>query len=171
MYVLASLCSLPHCLLYASYVPHLHRQIREARPKLQRRRLRLIHAGRLLTDGTQISSWLGTLEERQQRAATKVKDETDPSILPTALLTGGSSSASVSAVPWLHCSVGAQLSDGEEEREVQPQVCLNTPFPFPLHYAGDVTYLTLPFCSTWTLIVLIRIRPYLGGANQAPARF
>jgi len=95
-------------------------KIREARPKLQRRRLRLIHAGRLLTDRTQISSWLGTLEERQQRAATKVKDETDPSILPTALPTG-TSSASVSAVPWLHCSVGAQLTDGEEEGEAQPQ--------------------------------------------------
>ncbi|KAF8500799.1 DUF2407 C-terminal domain-containing protein [Russula emetica] len=95
-------------------------KIREARPKLQRRRLRLIHAGRLLTDATRISSWLGTLEERQQRAATKVKDETDPSILPTVPSTS-SSSTSVPAVPWLHCSVGAQLSDGEEEGEAQPQ--------------------------------------------------
>ena len=107
-------------------------QIREERPKLHRRRLRLIHAGRLLADGTQISSWLGTLEERQQRAATKVKDKSDPSILPTALPTSSSSaSAPAVAVPWLHCSVGAQLSDGEEEGEAQPQVRHNQlPFPF-----------------------------------------
>ena len=53
----------PSCLL------QLHRQIREAGHKLQRRRLRLNHAGRFLNDGTQLSSWLGTLEEeRQQRA-------------------------------------------------------------------------------------------------------
>jgi hypothetical protein len=103
-------------------------QIREARPKLQRRRLRLIHAGRLLADGTHLESWLGTLEERQQRAAATraAKDEPDPSILPNA-----PPPSSAAALPWLHCSVGAQLSDGEEDGEVQPQVrpC-SVPFPF-----------------------------------------
>ena len=65
--------------LCPSYLLQLHRQIREAGHKLQRRRLRLNHAGRFindgnhagrfLNDGTQLSSWLGTLEEeRQQRA-------------------------------------------------------------------------------------------------------
>jgi len=93
-------------------------QIREVRPKLQRRRLRLIHAGRLLADGTQLASWLGTLEERQQRTATKVKDESDPSVLPNA----PPPRSATAAVPWLHCSVGAQLSDGEEDGEAQPQV-------------------------------------------------
>jgi len=89
-------------------------KIREARPQLQRRRLRLVHAGRLLTDGTQLTSWLGTLEERQQRATSKDKgkgkgkDEPDTSILP-------------SAPPWLNCSVGPQLADGEEDGEAQPQ--------------------------------------------------
>jgi hypothetical protein len=92
-------------------------QIREARPQLQRRRLRLIHAGRLLTDETQLASWLGTLEERQLRAATKGKDETDP----LALLTPPGPSAPGS-VPWLHCSVGAPLSDGEEDGDAQAQV-------------------------------------------------
>jgi hypothetical protein len=113
----------------------VHRQIREERPKLQRRRLRLIHAGRLLPDGTKLSSWLGTLKERQQRAATKVKVETDPSILPTVLPTGSSSISVPAAVPWLHCSVGAQLSDDEEEGEAQPQV---RPFLFPLYFAKDI---------------------------------
>ncbi|KAH9975627.1 DUF2407 C-terminal domain-containing protein [Russula compacta] len=91
-------------------------KIREARPQLQRRRLRLIHAGRLLADGTQLASWLGAHEERQQRAATKSKDEPNPSTWPT--LPG---SAAAAAVPWLHCSVGAQLSEGEEDGEAQQQ--------------------------------------------------
>ncbi|KAH9969818.1 DUF2407 C-terminal domain-containing protein [Russula dissimulans] len=88
-------------------------EIREARPQLQRRRLRLVHAGRLLTDRTQLTSWLGTLEERQQRAASKGKgkDEPDTSILPSA----------PPSVPWLNCSVGPQLADGEEDGEVEPQ--------------------------------------------------
>ena len=136
--LLSAPCPLPHCLLHAFHSPHIHRQIRESRPKLQRRRLRLIHAGRLLTDRTQISSWLGTLEERQQRAATKVKDETDPSTLPTALPTG---SSSASAVPWLHCSVGAQLIGGEEEGETQPQVR-----PITLYFCQDICSHRLTIC-------------------------
>jgi hypothetical protein len=85
---------------------------------VQRRRLRLIHAGRLLPDGTQLVSWLGTHEERQQRATTRGKDDVaDPtSLLPAA--TGGASAP----VPWLHCSVGATISDGEDEGETQTQV-------------------------------------------------
>jgi len=84
---------------------------------VQRRRLRLIHAGRLLPDGTQLASWLGTHEERQQRAATKGKDDAaDPSsLLPAA-------TGAPAPVPWLHCSVGATISDGEEEGETQTQV-------------------------------------------------
>jgi len=88
-------------------------KIREERPQLQRRRLRLIHAGRLLPDRTQLTSWLGTLEERQQRAAmttVKGKEEADSSVLPAA-----------APAPWLHCSVGAQLTDGEEDGETQTQ--------------------------------------------------
>ncbi|KAI0260683.1 DUF2407 C-terminal domain-containing protein [Gloeopeniophorella convolvens] len=93
-------------------------KIREARPQLQRRRLRLIHSGRLLADGTELALWLSSLEERQRRAAAKDKDkdETDPLLSPTTTTPGGFGS-----VPWLHCSVGAQLSEGEEEGEAQPQ--------------------------------------------------
>ncbi|KAH9991249.1 hypothetical protein BJV77DRAFT_1068389 [Russula vinacea] len=103
-------------------------KIREARPKLQHRRLRLIHAGRLLADGTHLESWLSTLEERQQRAAaTKAKDDADPSILsPSAPLPSSAAAPGpVPALPWLHCSVGAQLSDGDEDGEVQPQVSVS----------------------------------------------
>ena len=90
-------------------------QIREERPQLHRRRLRLIHGGRLLTDNTQLASWLSTLEERQQRAATKDKEDVDSSIAPTA--------PGPSSVSWLlHCSVGPPLSEGEEDDDAQAQV-------------------------------------------------
>lgn len=89
-------------------------KIREARPQLQRRRLRLIHAGRLLNDSTQLASWLSTFEERQQRAAAK---DTDSSMAP---ITPGS--AAPGPVLWLlHCSVGPQLSEGEEDEDARAQ--------------------------------------------------
>ncbi|KAI9464956.1 DUF2407 C-terminal domain-containing protein [Lactarius psammicola] len=92
-------------------------QIREARPQLQHRRLRLIHAGRLLTDSTQLASWLSTLEERQQRASTKDKDGTDSLVTPTTPYP-----ATPGAVPWLlQCSVGPQLSEGEDDDDAQAQ--------------------------------------------------
>ena len=59
-------------------------QIREECPQLQCRRLRLIHAGWLLADKTQLASWLGTLEVHQQRATTKAR--TNPTHLCTAWL-------------------------------------------------------------------------------------
>ncbi|KAI9508420.1 DUF2407 C-terminal domain-containing protein [Russula earlei] len=93
-------------------------KIREARPQLHRRRLRLVHAGRLLTDGTLLASWLGALEERQQRAATKGKGEADASMLPA---NASPSTAAAATAPWLNCSVGPPLSEGEEDGEAQPQ--------------------------------------------------
>jgi hypothetical protein len=112
-------------------------QIRAARPQLQRRRLRLIHAGRLLTDGTQLASWLGTLEERQQRAATKGKDEPDLPTLPSTLTPGPSAPG---YVPWLNCSVGAPLSDGEEDsNDAQPQVR----WQLVIHLSSSTLYILL----------------------------
>ena len=80
-------------------------QIRDARPSLQDRRLRLIHSGRLLTDGTQLYSWLETLEERQRRAAAANEGDSNSPLGDTALNT------------WLHCSVGPKLEPGEEEEK------------------------------------------------------
>ncbi|KIP02789.1 hypothetical protein PHLGIDRAFT_111665 [Phlebiopsis gigantea 11061_1 CR5-6] len=90
------------------HVRDVKRKIRDARPALQDRRLRLIHSGRLLTDGTQLYSWLETLEERQRRA--------------TAANEGvhGSTSGDTPSNTWLHCSVGPTLEPGEEdEKKVQ----------------------------------------------------
>lgn len=87
-----------------------HGQIRDARPELQKRRLRLIHSGRLLTDGTFIYSWLTSLEDKQRKA---IKDVTTEEDVPGA----------TQAFTWLHCSVGPELTH-EEEEENLAQVCI-----------------------------------------------
>ncbi|KAG9315991.1 hypothetical protein JVU11DRAFT_3649 [Chiua virens] len=79
-----------------------------ARPQLNDRRLRLIHAGRLLTDGTLLHSWLSTLEERQQRANVSQSNDT-PSPPQPQIIT------------WLHCSVGPKVEPGTESED-KPQV-------------------------------------------------
>lgn len=85
-------------------------QVRDARPELQRRRLRLIHSGRLLTDGTFIYSWLTSLEDKQRKAVKEVTAEEVPSVSQ--------------ALTWLHCSVGPELTQEEEEEENLTQVRL-----------------------------------------------
>lgn len=80
-------------------------QIRDVRPELQRRRLRLIHSGRLLTNGTFIYSWLTSLEDKQRKA---VKDVTTEEDIPSAN----------QALTWLHCSVGPELTQEEEEENL-----------------------------------------------------
>ncbi|EKM52060.1 uncharacterized protein PHACADRAFT_102061 [Phanerochaete carnosa HHB-10118-sp] len=89
-------------------VRDMKRKIRDARPSLTDRRLRLIHLGRLLTDGTNLYSWLESLEERQRKAleSSEGQDQTASPSIPTT---------------WLHCSVGPKLEPGEEE-ETKVQV-------------------------------------------------
>lgn len=82
-------------------------QIREARPELENRRLRLIQSGRLLTDGTFLYAWLVSLEEKQQRAnieTTEIPDKT--------------------ATTWIHCSVGPKSEKNEAGEDEKEQVCL-----------------------------------------------
>ncbi|GJE91718.1 DUF2407 ubiquitin-like domain-containing protein [Phanerochaete sordida] len=83
-------------------VRDVKRKVRDARPALQDHRLRLIHAGRLLTDGTNLYAWLEALEEKQRRAVAGAE---------------GAESAAGAGLPttWLHCSVGPKLEPGEEE--------------------------------------------------------
>ena len=78
-------------------------QIRDVRPELQRRRLRLIHSGRLLTDGTFIYSWLTSLEDKQRKAVKDVTEDEFPNVSQ--------------ALTWLHCSVGPELAQEEEEED------------------------------------------------------
>ncbi|KZT23399.1 hypothetical protein NEOLEDRAFT_1069434 [Neolentinus lepideus HHB14362 ss-1] len=76
-------------------------RIRDARPLLQNRRLRLIHSGKLLMDRTDLHKLSSSLSERQNRNADNDGDEAQP------LLTAN----------WLHCSVGPELTEGEEDME------------------------------------------------------
>ncbi|KAF8971062.1 DUF2407 ubiquitin-like domain-containing protein [Flammula alnicola] len=86
--------------------------IRDARPELSNRRLRLIHSGRLLTDGTFLFSWLTSLEERQQRA--HADDESSGPATATAATAKASTT-------WIHCSVGPVVNPGEAEDEKNVQ--------------------------------------------------
>lgn len=72
------------------------------------RRLRLIHSGRLLTDGTLLYPWLTSLEERQRRGNTSEDQSSSKEIL--------------SATIWLHCSVGPVMEAGEDESLGSAQV-------------------------------------------------
>lgn len=87
-------------------VKDVKRKIREARPELEDRRLRLIQSGRLLTDGTPLYALLATLEERQQR------------------LNMDSESSIKAKTAWIHCSVGlkTEKADMEDEKEPEPQL-------------------------------------------------
>ncbi|KAF7985969.1 hypothetical protein HWV62_43932 [Athelia sp. TMB] len=81
-------------------------KIKYARPELTDRRLRLIHAGRLLTDGTLLYSWITTLEERQRRATEY----------------GDAAETASASTTWLHCSIGPKIEEGDETEEGRLQV-------------------------------------------------
>ncbi|KAH9851745.1 DUF2407 ubiquitin-like domain-containing protein [Lenzites betulinus] len=87
-------------------VKDVKHNIRIARPELKDRRLRLIHAGQLLADGTPLYSRIASEEQRRHRSEVAVDDEQEPT-------TPGSSTGTA----WLHCSVGPQLSEGEAEED------------------------------------------------------
>ncbi|EPT05355.1 hypothetical protein FOMPIDRAFT_1111589 [Fomitopsis schrenkii] len=83
-------------------VRDVKRKIRDARPQLERRRLKLILSGQLLAEATLLYPRLSSLEQRQRRAVSgdapnSEEKEQSPS------------------TTWLHCSVGPPLTDGEEE--------------------------------------------------------
>ncbi|KAI0712406.1 DUF2407 ubiquitin-like domain-containing protein [Earliella scabrosa] len=80
--------------------------IRLARPELHNRRLRLILSGQLLADNTQLYARIASLEQRRRKPSN----------------TSGSSDEAEFEDPnapapptWIHCSVGPQLKEGEEE--------------------------------------------------------
>ncbi len=91
-------------------------QIRQARPELRDRRLRLILSGQLLTDGTHLLSHFAPIEERQEKGA----DDASPDRPQNTA--------------WLHCSVGPSLEPGEEEDDARTQVLL-------LRFQGYITVL------------------------------
>ncbi|KAJ7188577.1 DUF2407 ubiquitin-like domain-containing protein [Mycena filopes] len=76
--------------------------IRIQRPQLNDRRLRFIHSGRLLPDTTVVYAWLLALDEKQRQAS--AEDDSVP----------------ISTTTWIHCSVGREIKEGEDE-EVNEQ--------------------------------------------------
>lgn len=86
-------------------------QIRGQRTEVANRRLRLIHSGRILIDGTLLYPWLLSLEERQRRAHSK-EDH----------LSSKEPSGQATMSTWLHCSVGPVMEVGEEDDRGTTQV-------------------------------------------------
>ncbi|KIJ54915.1 hypothetical protein M422DRAFT_101876, partial [Sphaerobolus stellatus SS14] len=84
-------------------VKDLKAKIRSQRTEVKNRRLRLIHSGRLLTNGTLLYPWLNSLEERHRR--TQSKDEA----------VQGEGSSNEPDITWLHCSVGPVMDIGETD--------------------------------------------------------
>ncbi|KAI0032788.1 hypothetical protein K488DRAFT_49163 [Vararia minispora EC-137] len=79
----------------------LKANIRAERPQLERRRLKLIHAGRLITNDIRIFEWLTSFEDRQRRAEAAQAAAT-PIVAPLP-------------IAYFHCSVGPELEPGETE--------------------------------------------------------
>ncbi|CCL99739.1 uncharacterized protein FIBRA_01761 [Fibroporia radiculosa] len=90
-------------------VRDIKRKIRDARPQLEDRRLRLILSGQLLAENAQLYSRLASLETRQRRAVSgDGEDEGE-----------GTKERHASTI-WLHCSVGPQMTaDEDDEAQVQ----------------------------------------------------
>ncbi|KDQ14989.1 hypothetical protein BOTBODRAFT_109072 [Botryobasidium botryosum FD-172 SS1] len=84
-------------------------RIRGFRPTLQKRVLRLIHSGRILTNDTVFYAWLSTLEARQQRAVNSENATED----------GSATSEDVKPKIKIHCSIGPEMTQEEEDESVQ----------------------------------------------------
>jgi len=82
-------------------VRDIKRKIRDARPQLERRRLKLILSGQLLAEATPLHPRIASLEQRQRRAVSGDAPSEEKEQSPSTT--------------WLHCSVGPPLTDGEEE--------------------------------------------------------
>ncbi|OCF57069.1 hypothetical protein L486_05928 [Kwoniella mangroviensis CBS 10435] len=126
-------------------VGSLKEQIKTLRPSLQSHNLRLIHSGRLLTDGILLLPWLRSLEERVKRQAAGVGGDVENVLKEVGLTEDRSESSSsdgeddendddggkrrkkadekiVNEKVWLHCIVGGkeEKTSTDEEEEVSP---------------------------------------------------
>jgi hypothetical protein len=111
-------------------------QIRHLRPGLAGKSLRLIHSGRLLTDGILLLGWLRSLEERVKRQTGGVGRDVESVLKDVGLAEeeegeeremGGSGRFTTTAKKdaagrvWLHCVVGGKAEEpdgGVKEDEV-----------------------------------------------------
>jgi hypothetical protein len=84
--------------------------------------LRLIHSGRLLTDGILLLGWLRSLEERVKRQAGGVGGDVESVLKDVGLAEEDEADeqekrkrASGADRAWLHCVVGAKVEDKQAE--------------------------------------------------------
>ncbi|KAG8706202.1 hypothetical protein FRC08_001215 [Ceratobasidium sp. 394] len=106
--------------------------IRSLRPELERRRLRLVHAGRILTDGIRLVPWLDALKARARNAASTtnrsaVSSPTSPTFPARTSISSSNYIELVSLAPdtWIHCSIGPEGEgiedeEGEQQGQIKP---------------------------------------------------
>lgn len=87
-------------------------QVRHLRPDTAGLQLRLIHAGRLLTDGILLLPWLRSLEERVRRQAAGVGGDVGQVLREVGLAEEDKTAAAAadSEKVYLHCNVGGPLA-------------------------------------------------------------
>ena len=85
----------------------LARKIRTQRPDLRNRRLRLIYAGRLLTNDVFVFQHLAAVDERARRRDATKHDAAGPQ--------------HDTHNTWIHCNVGPEIQPGEEEEGDQEE--------------------------------------------------
>lgn len=85
--------------------------------------MRLIHSGRLLTDGILLLPWLRSLEDRLKRQAGGVGANVEE-VLKDVGLDAEADANDTKSEPkvWLHCSVGAKLEKKALEAESVAEV-------------------------------------------------
>ena len=91
-------------------------KVRESRPQIARRRLRLIHAGRIFTNDVKLLEYFQASEKCQKRS-TEARDDKgkgkQKEVLDTREMDDRTSQ--VPTPLWLHCSVGAEMKADEDE--------------------------------------------------------
>lgn len=95
-------------------------KIRHLRSTLTPLSLRLIHSGRLLTDGILLVPWLRSLEERLRRQASTMGADVG-SVLKDVGLTEDEGVGEERV--WLHCIVGARLDEKKSDEVEEEEVC------------------------------------------------
>ncbi|TXT16003.1 hypothetical protein VHUM_00506 [Vanrija humicola] len=94
-------------------VGHVKENIRHLRPSLAGLQLRLIHAGRLLTDGILLLPWLRSLEERVRRQAAGVGGDVGEVLREVGLTDEGADKPAAPEKIYLHCNVGGPQDAGD----------------------------------------------------------
>lgn len=125
--------------------PGADEQIRHLRQSLSPLSLRLIHSGRLLTDGILLVPWLRSLEDRLRRQASTMGGDVESVLKEVGLAEDGDTTSTSrtgsggSGVGdkgkgeervWLHCIVGGKLDEKKpeagDEEEVSHIPTINT---------------------------------------------